>query len=199
MLDLLDDYARELRPTEAEVERLSQTLDCARRFHRGRSPAQSWELGAALGALTVAVALLLWVAPDSLGLGPEAGVRGPETGALAPELAPEISLRLAVERADGSVSRLHPGQPVAMGDRIFFRISSSTPGPLTLWVEGPEGRQRLSRLSPNVAGTVDVPSGNGLMSWRFDAPGAYRFTAMTGDDERCLAGTCAHQRVTAEE
>src|SRR5687768_13816545 len=88
-----------------------------------------WPVSFGVG-LAAAGLLGVWLATSET----PAGLRG-GMGA-----EPILELRLAVERG-GVAVRL--SGPCRVGERVFFRLSSSLPARAHVWVEGPSGREML--------------------------------------------------------
>jgi hypothetical protein len=185
MPDPLSTFARELAPTPAQVDRLCDTLDRQRR--QQRAPSRGRLIWPAL-ALAAAAVIAVTIRPDD----PEVGLRGTYTP--PPEQATGVQLRLALDQG-GSLSQLSRGQAVGVGDRVFFRVSTESAAPVTVWMEGPSGVEVISRFSTSGPGAVDVPSGDGLQTWRFDQPGSYRFSASTEGAGVCRPATCSSRTV----
>ena len=197
--DALDIYAKINAPSPEQAEALIQDLDRQRRL-RAKPPPQPWWTRAAVpvAALAAAAAVLLVVLPgDGDGDGDGDGIRNRSIGGgawVSPEQAAPPALRLAIER-DGIVEPLKPGKAVQLGDRLFFRIESQQVGTADLWIDGPSGREKLSSVSFSQPGTLDVPRGDGLLAWRFDARGRYHFEVLADGAERCVPSSCAQRTV----
>ncbi|MEL6346314.1 MAG: hypothetical protein AAFV53_24600 [Myxococcota bacterium] len=189
MRDELDTYTREFAPTDAQVNALVQDLNRARRARRKERSMRAW-VWPALSVVAVAAAALLFILPGA----DSSSVRLRDLGgsATAPEQLGAVDLRIVVDRS-GVIQRLEPGQPARLGDRIFFRVSASGERPVTVLVDGPEGRQTLSTFQMDGASFRDVPLGDDLLVWRFDRRGQYRFTASIDDAGRCAPGRCDQQ------
>lgn len=195
MPDPLDIYARETSLSDDQVDAFVRQLDHDRRQQASRSaPSRVRALRWPVAALAVAAAVFLLVRPPPTS-DPRTGMRGMFPAADADTEPVQVSLRLAVEQ--GSVTQLlRPEQPAATGDRIFFRVSTTGAGPITVWGDGPTGRQALSRFEADGAGEFDVPLNDALLAWRFDTPGRYRFWATPEADGRCPPQVCQFRDVT---
>lgn len=187
MPDHLSTFARELAPTSAQVDTLIDTLDRSRRSQRPDRSERGLIWPVMLLAATALLAVLV-TRPD----GSTIGLRGISPPG-APEQATGVQLRLALDQS-GTLSMLSRGQRVSVGDRLFFRVTTQDAAEVTLWLEGPGGREVLSRFSATAPGAFDVPSGDGLQAWRFDQPGIYRFYA-SSQGEACEPATCSSRTV----
>lgn len=147
------------------------------------------------GGVLVVAALLLALRGAQPPVDEIPGTRGVETtSAVRPHLD------LVLEQG-GQARRLARGEPVAVGERVFFRVSASAATQLYLAVEGPgvggaaRGRQLLAS-APAGPTPTDLGGSGGLHAWRFDAPGPHTFTLST-DAERCVEPGCARVVVEA--
>jgi hypothetical protein len=86
-----------------------------------------------------------------------------------------LDLRMTVERG-GVAVRASPEVPLAVGERVYFRVASEGPGMAHLWVEGPSGREPIAVVEVDAA-PRDVGTEKGLTAYRVDEPGTYVFRA----------------------
>ena len=131
---------------------------------RAPRPRPVWRVG----VLALAAVLLL-----SLGIGLSREDSGLLLRGAPPIAAPSLDLRMAVERG-GSALRVSEGGTYRVGERVFFRVSAQLPTDALLFVEGPSGRERITRLQAGPQ-AEDVSSDHGLMAYTFDQPGHYVF------------------------
>jgi hypothetical protein len=129
-----------------------------------------WAIGATVPLLAAAAALL-WLG------GPGTGQTQRGTGD-----PPQVELRLVM--SDGhQARRLHR----ETGERAYFRVAASEPAEVSLWVEGPRGRERIARVQADVE-PQELRQGAGYLVYEFDTPGHYVFSASVG--ERCAPPSC---------
>lgn len=121
-----------------------------------------WPWGLTLG-LAAACAVGLWFAAARAPVGLRGGLSA----------QPALELRLAVERG-GVAVRL--AGPCRVGERVFFRLSSSMPTRVHVWAEGPAGSEPLGVVDLE-GGSLDLGSGGGLVAYQFDQAGQYLFHA----------------------
>ena len=190
MSDELSTYARQRAPSPQRTAALISSLEHARRSRAPRS--LGWKWGGLALACAAAAATLVIASPSE----PTTTTRSLGVPLATTADSPHVQLRLAVERDSGAVL-LERGELVSVGERVFFQVSTDGPGEVTLWSEGPEGRQRLSQFTTTAGKIVDVPSGGGLLAWRFESPGLYRFWVVSGEGD-CPSERCDSQSVEVE-
>jgi hypothetical protein len=130
-------------------------------------------------AAVAALAIVVTARPETA-----VGLRG-ATG------IPTVDLRMVADRGDGAV-RLTEGGIYHVGDRVFFRLAASPGARVSLWVDGPLGRETIADVDAGAA-PEDVRSGDGLVAYAFDAPGRYAFVAGAAGDPDCVG--CARHVV----
>jgi hypothetical protein len=137
------------------------------------------------GALGLLAVLLLPPASDPA-LAPvrQDGLRGE-----APPALPELDLQLAVQR-DGLAQRVDPEDQLRLQDRVLFRVSSTTPTTVHLWVEGPAGFEDITAVSVE-SQPVELRLEEGLLAWELDRAGSYVFVASASARPACTPPTCA--------
>jgi hypothetical protein len=193
--DLLERYARSHHPSPQRVARLVDKLDRARHAPALARPARSRGLWGGAVMLAAAAALILVLRP---GVQPETahstGLRGVAAVAGAPEGQAGVRLRLAVERS-GAVVALQRGDVATVGERIYFRVSTTGPARVALWLEGPSGRVQVGEQLVDAAQSIDLQRGSELLVWRFDEPGLYQFWASSAPDGACIPTSCGQQAI----
>lgn len=143
-----------------DVDDLIRALEPPAAPDRPPRPAPAWPRWVALAAAALLVGWWLIPAP-----GP--APRGIGASVVA------LDLRMVVVRG-GVAVRVGAGQSLARGEQVLFRVSSDPPGAVRVWVEGPEGTQSIAEID---AGPVprDVADGAGLVGYRVERSGRYRF------------------------
>jgi hypothetical protein len=148
----VDDWVRDLEGL-GQAPRVAPAWPAERRW---------WPVSLGLG-LAAASLLGVWLATSEVPVGLRGGLG----------TQPVLELRLAVERG-GVAVRL--GGPCRVGERVFFRLSSSLPARAHVWVEGPEGRELLG-VTELEGSPIDLGGSGGLVAYQFDLPGQYLFRA----------------------
>lgn len=168
---------------QRDIERLLGRLQGPEPEARPAPVPEAWPASRSV-ILAAAAALLVAVGGLAGWQGHEhyATTRGVEDAAVS------LDLRMVVER-DGQAIRVHSGAEYSVGERAFFRIAASRQADVTLWVEGPDGRQQVGHFaaSPELQ---DLSHGDGLLAWEFDQPGAYVFVLAEGEVDDCEPELC---------
>jgi hypothetical protein len=141
-------------------------------------------------ALAATALVALGLPRDPPSPDPEPGLRG-EAAA-----GPEIDLRLAVKRGE-ELQRLHSGGTYAVGDRLYFRLSSPQVRWITLWIDGPEGRVVLGHHEAGPTPS-DLRAGEGVLAWSLDRPGTYTVRASAGGMGSCAPESCIERTVVVK-
>jgi len=108
----------------------------------------------------------------------------------------EADLRIVVER-HGHARRLAEGEPLALGDRLFFRVSSSRAGAMRVWVEGPAGHEPIAWVAVRPE-PVDLRLGNQLVAYELSKPGTHTFYASLAEGPPCEPPACVERTLEAE-
>jgi len=140
-------------------------------------------VGLAGTGLAIAAATLLWVAvPSQDGT----RLRGAAGGV-------DIDLRVVTLSDDGA-QRLREGEVYVEGQQLAFRVAATPAGPVSLWVEGPAGRQDLGTHERGPT-PEDVVTPEGLLTFTLDRPGAWAIHASSSGLGSCPPDACASRTV----
>jgi hypothetical protein len=162
----LDTLLRDLRgaPPPREAPRITR---------RGR-----WApIALAAGVLVAAGGGAAWM----LGQGPYVGLRG-----AAGET--QLDLRMVMERG-GRTQRVSRDGICNIGEQVFFRVAANPSTEVSLWVEGPNGREVIAEIHASPE-PIDLQTGRGMVSWEFERAGRHTFVLAPIGDEDCLAAAC---------
>ena len=107
---------------------------------------------------------------------------------------PPAHLELMVERSDGTIVRFVERNPLAVGDRLFFRLSADREAVVFLRVAGPEGREVIAESAVGPSGTT-VQGPGGALYYAVERTGAYVFEASAEPDGACNPGLCDRHTV----
>ncbi len=134
----------------------------------------------------LAAAVMLTVVAGGLLSGPESPTaRGVGAG------APEVDLRVVVDDG-GRATRIRRGQAYPLGQQVFFGVGAGATAELSLWVDGPTGRQVVTRTEagPEVR---TLP-----MSFLLDAAGTWTFYLAAAPVGVCPPESCDAVEVRVE-
>ena len=134
----------------------------------------------------LAAALMLTVVAGGVLSGPEGPTaRGVGAG------APEVDLRVVVDDG-GRATRIRRGRAYPLGQQVFFGVGAEPEAEVSLWVDGPTGRQVVTRVQagPEVQ---TLP-----MSFLLDAAGTWSFYLAAAPVGVCPPGSCDSVEVRVE-
>jgi hypothetical protein len=113
---------------------------------------------------------------------------GPYVGLRGAEGTTDLDLRMVVERG-GRTLRVSRDGTCNIGEQVFFRVAANPRTELTLWVEGPLGKEEIARTFASPEPT-DLESGHGMVSFEFERPGWHTFVLAPAGEEDCTVTVC---------
>jgi len=102
-----------------------------------------------------------------------------------------VDLRMAVER-DGMTYRVSRDGVCYVGEQVFFRVASHPAGEVILWIEGPLGKENVTRQLASPAPT-DIETEAGMLTYEFESTGMYTFVLAPAGTESCSSDRCEMQ------
>jgi hypothetical protein len=100
----------------------------------------------------------------------------------------QIDLRMVVERG-GRTLRVSREGACFIGEQVFFRLASSPGAEVALWVDGPDGRERIAELMATPE-PRDLESEQGMVSFEFERAGSHSFYLAPSWDDDCTSRAC---------
>lgn len=105
-----------------------------------------------------------------------------------------VDLRMAVDR-DGMTYRVSRDGVCYTGEQVFFRVAAYPASVVSLWVEGPLGKEDITRQVASPAPT-DLETDAGMLTYEFERTGTYTFVLAPAGMESCSSGDC--EKLTLE-